>query len=121
MLLFIIRTTNKNILNRFINNYYKDHKDQVINKNYYKKVLFGTEFIKEKENNKLNNFINNIIEFRFSNKLEWSVYASNDIEIEQYKDLLELSKKYKVNYVFITIKPSNKKDLIRYNKTQIDF
>lgn len=116
-MLFIMRGASCSGKSTFLKEYFKGQDSHIISSDKYREILFGSQYIQSK-NKELFDFISKIMEIRFLSHVPWTVYDATNLRISDASSAIELCKKYKVPYTFLSIEPPDCEELTRRNHSR---
>lgn len=116
-MLFIMRGTSCSGKSTFLKEYFKDQDQHIVSSDKYREILFGSAYIQSK-NRELFDFISKIIEIRMLSHVQWTAYDATNLRMSDSSSCIELCKKYKVPYTFLSIDPPDCEELKRRNRSR---
>lgn len=102
-------------------------KDTFISQNFYPNVVVSSDALRlmltddagnQRCNQAMFNILNQIIEQRIANRVHHTVYNATNLKIKDTSSVIELCKKYKCPYTFLSIVPPSMEELIARNETR---
>ena len=105
-MIFIMRGTSCSGKDTFIKRHFEDPKssNHVISSDNFREMLYGS-FDFERDSKDLFKIIHQVIDFRLRSKVTWTVLNAANLKMSNVNKVLDLCKKYRVQYVFISIEP----------------
>lgn len=112
-MLFIMRGTSCSGKDSFIDNNFKNN-NHVLSSDNFREMLIG-DITSQNQNKYIFNKLKEVLESRFINKVNWTVINSTNLRIRDCSSYIELCKKYRVPYTFISIIPPSLDELVYRN------
>lgn len=105
-MLFIMRGTSCSGKDTFIEKHFEpaDSSPHVISSDRIRSMLYGSPTV-QRHNKQVFELIHKIIEERISSKVTWTVYNATNLKMSDCNKIIDICKKYKTPYTFISIRP----------------
>lgn len=113
-MLFIMRGTTLSGKDTFIKSSFPNP-NHVLSSDNFREMMLG-DITSQQHNKKVFDMIHEILECRFLNRVEWTVLNSTHLRIKDCSAPIELCKKYRVPFTFISIVPPSIEELKRRNE-----
>lgn len=117
-MLFIMRGTSCSGKGTFIRSFFKND-NHILSSDDFRELLLGDRS-SQQHNTRVFEMIHNILETRFLNRVNWTVLDATNLRIRDCNATIELCKKYKVPFTFISIQPPSVEELIERNKVRFN-
>jgi len=98
----------------FIKKYFPNQ-NHVLSSDTFRKILLG-DITSQQHNKRVFDMIHEILECRFLNRVNWTVLNATHLRMRDCTAPIELCKKYRVPYTFISITPPDIEELQKRNQ-----
>lgn len=113
-MLFIMRGTTLSGKDTFIKSSFPNP-NHVLSSDNFREMMLG-DITSQQHNKKVFDMIHEILECRFLNRVEWTVLNATHLRIKDCSVPIELCKKYRVPFTFISIVPPSIEELKERNE-----
>lgn len=113
-MIFLMRGTTCSGKDRFIEQHFNDD-TAIFSSDKFRKMLCGDVHVQQ-FNNRVFETMQNIIDFRVANRVDYTVYNATNLKIKDASKMIELSKKHRTPMTIISIQPPELDELYRRNK-----